>query len=418
MSGASTRRRYDLRDEDYTKAFEEARGSIVGAADRLGVDPNALRSRFKRMARDCIYNWEQVRQGFRDENRHALIPASAANLHATSTLLGPDGEVKLQWVKRHKGQVSIEEVSAIVQETFANTEPVKRIPIPASVSKDLLTVIPIGDQHHGMFAWAEESGADYDTNISAQLLVTAASHLIDISPACDTCLIANVGDFFHYDSQRAETPVSKNALDSDTRYAKIIQGGVQMMRTFIECALAKYRNVRVINSPGNHDPVGALWLSLALGLLYEKNPRVHIDKSPGKFAYHDHGKVMICVTHGDSIKLDKLPGIMAADQPAMWGRTEHRYGITGHVHHDRVIELPGCKAESFRTLAARDAWAASQNYRAGRDMKSIVYHLEHGEVARHTFNVSMMAGATDRNENPGRAAGDSAGRLRRPRAAA
>ncbi len=390
MSGAPSRRRFDLKDADYQKAFEDCRGAIVAAADSVGVDANSLRARFKRMQRDGTYDWEAVRQKFRDETRHSLIPANAAGLHGTSTLLGPDGEVKLQWVKRHKGQVSIEEVAAIVKETFADVEPVKRIPIPPSVSKHLLTVIPIGDQHHGMYAWAEESGADYDVNISAQLLVSAAAHLIDISPASDTCLIAQVGDFFHYDSQRAETPASKNALDSDTRYAKIIQGGVQMMRTFIECALAKYRTVRVINSPGNHDPVGALWLSLSLGLLYEKNPRVHIDKSPGKFAYHDHGKTMLCVTHGDSIKIDKLPGIMAADQPAMWGRTEHRYGITGHVHHDRVVELPGCKVESVRTLAARDAWASGQAYRAGRDMKSIIYHADHGEIARHTFNVSMM----------------------------
>jgi hypothetical protein len=103
---------------------------------------------------------------------------------------------------------------------------------------------------------------------------------------------------------------------------------------------------------------------------------------------------MLCVTHGDSLKIEKLAGIMAADQPAMWGRTEHRYGITGHVHHDRVVEMPGCKAESFRTLAARDAWAAAQNYRSGRDMKSIVYHAEHGEIARQTFNVSMMQSMT------------------------
>lgn len=402
MSGKPTLRRYDLNDEDYQKAFEDARGSIIAAADIVGVHANALRSRFKRMARDGSYDWEKVRQKFRDEARHQLIPANAAGLHGTSTLLGPDGEVKLQWVKRLKGQVSIEEVSQIVKETFADTEPVKRIPAPARASNQLLTVIPIGDQHHGMYAWAEESGADYDVAISERLLVSAAAHLVDISPACDTCLIANVGDFFHYDSQRAETPQNRNALDSDTRYAKIIRGGTLMMRTFIECALAKYPNVRVINSPGNHDPVGALWLSLSLGLLYEKNPRVKIDAQPGKFAYHDHGRTMLCVTHGDTIKLDRLASVMAADQPAMWGRTEHRYGITGHTHQDRVVEMPGCRAESFRTLAGRDAWAAAQDYRSGRDMKSIIYHAAHGEVARHTFNVSMMA---ETAETPTRRAG-------------
>ncbi len=404
MSGIQGSRRFDLKNEDYIKAFEECRGSITNAADMVGVHRGAMRCRFKRMQREGTYDWEAVRQKYRDEVRQRIIPPGTASLHGTSTLLGPDGEVKLQWVKRYKGQVSIEEVSELVKETFADVEPVKRIPAPAKVSKDLLTVIPIGDQHHGMYAWAEESGDDYDVEISERLLVSAAAHLVDISPASETCLIAQVGDFFHYDSQRAETPMSRNALDSDTRYAKIIRGGVRMMRTFIECALAKYRNVRVINSPGNHDPVGALWLSLSLSLLYDRNPRVSIDQNPGKFAYHDHGKTMLCITHGDTVKLDKLPGVMAADQPEVWGRTLHRYGITGHVHHDRVVELPGCKVESFRTLASRDAWASSQAFRSGRDMKSIVYHAEHGEIARHTFNVSMMAeptGVKPGNENQG-----------------
>jgi hypothetical protein len=422
MHGAAPSRRFDLTDQDYRNAFEENRGAIVAAATQLGVDANALRQRFRRMARDGVYDWEAVRQKFRDETRQSLIPHTAASLSGTSTLLGPDGEVKLQWVKRQKGQVSIEEVSAIVKETFADVEPVKRIPRPAQASTELLTVIPIGDQHHGMYAWAEEAGDDYSVEISERLLVSAAAHLVDISPACETCLIVNVGDFFHYDSQRAETPQNRNALDSDSRYAKIIRGGVAMMRTFIECALAKYPKVRVINSPGNHDPVGALWLSLALGLLYDRNPRVSIDPNPGKFAYYDHGKVMLCVTHGDSIKLKDLPGIMAADQPSTWGRTEHRYGITGHIHQDTVVELPGCKVESFRTLAGRDAWANSKAYRSGRDMKSIVYHAEHGEIARHTFNVSMMTGVTPGNENRSQSrrggAGSNPRGLRAPKSAA
>ena len=170
-----------------------------------------------------------------------------------------------------------------------------------------------------------------------------------------------------------------------------------MLRAFIETALAKYRKVRVINSPGNHDPVGALWLSLALGLLYEKNPRVVIDQSPGKFAYMEHGKVMLCVTHGDTIKMEALPGIMAADQPTMWGRTAHKYGLTGHVHKDQVKEVYGVKVESFRTLAARDAWASAQAYRSGRDMKSIVYHAEHGLMALNQGDVdSEFAVAADK----------------------
>ncbi len=46
--------------------------------------------------------------------------------------------------------------------------------------------------------------------------------------------------------------------------------------------------------------------------------------------------------------------------------------------------------ESFRTLAAKDAWHSSAGYRAGRDMCTITYHREFGEVARATANIDMI----------------------------
>jgi len=176
----------------------------------------------------------------------------------------------------------------------------------------------------------------------------------------------------------------------DTRYAEMIHAGVAMLRACIDRALEKHRKVRVVNVCGNHDDVGALWLSLALSLLYEKNKRVEIETSPAKFTYYHHGKVLLGMTHGDTAKLDKLGGVMAADRPELWGQTSHRYWLTGHIHQRKVLEQPGCLVESFRTLAARDAWAAAAGYRSGRDMTALVFHAEHGEVARHRFDVSML----------------------------
>ncbi len=361
-------------DEQILDALKRHKGSRAAAAAELGMVARAMSARLLRM-----------------RARGADIPASTYHTRGKSTLYGADGEVKLTWVKEDAGKATIEQLTDALRD--ACIDPLPKISAPPVATKRLLTVIPIGDHHVGMYAWAEEAGADYDIKIADRLLVSAMAHLIDIAPPCDTCLIANVGDYFHYDSHRAETPASHNALDADTRYAAMIRAGLKMMRVAIEHAAAKFRNVRVINSPGNHDPIGALWLSLALGMYYEKNPRVVIDQSPGKFAYYQHGKVMIAVTHGDSTKIEKLPGIMAADQPAMWGATQHRYGITGHTHHNRVMEFPGVRMESFRTLAARDAWATAAGYRSGRDMCALVFDADHGEVARHRFDASMLEAA-------------------------
>lgn len=311
-------------------------------------------------------------------------------LDATSTLYGPDGETKLQWVKRDKGRPDPAQWAEIVREVFADTPRVPKVKAPAAVARELLTAYMIGDHHVAMYAWGEETGADYDMAAAERLLVASAEHLVGVAPASEVGLIVNVGDFFHVDGLRPETSRNRNALDVDTRYAAMIRAGVRMLRAFVDCALAKHKRVRVVNAAGNHDDVGALWLSLALALLYEKNPRVEVETSPAKFAFYQHGKVLLGVTHGDTVKLPELAGVMASDRPELWGATAHRYWLTGHIHQRRVLELPGCVVESFRTLAARDAWAAAAGYRSGRDMTAIVYHAEHGEVGRHRFDVGML----------------------------
>jgi hypothetical protein len=276
---------------------------------------------------------------------------------------------------------------------FEDAPKVATIPAPKVADAKLLTVIPIGDQHHGMRAFHEEVGTDYDIKISANLLISAARHLVATSPPSKTCLIVNVGDFFHVDNLRNETSRSGHTLDVDTRYALMIRSGIAMLRAFIEAALARHQIVKVINACGNHDDIGALWLSTALALLYEKNKRVVIEQSPSKFHYHRHGKVLIGVTHGDTLKIDQLGGVMATDKAADWGETQHRYWLTGHIHHRKVLEMPGCMVESFRALAGRDAWANAAAYRSGRDMMGIVFHENFGEVARHRFDVSMLESA-------------------------
>jgi hypothetical protein len=96
------------------------------------------------------------------------------------------------------------------------------------------------------------------------------------------------------------------------------------------------------------------------------------------------------VHHGHTCKADKLPLVMATDKPKEWGQSEYRYWLTGHIHHDTRKEYSGCTVESFRTLAAKDAYAYSGGYRAGQDSKALVIHKDYGEVERHTINIAQV----------------------------
>ena len=308
----------------------------------------------------------------------------------TSTLYGPDGKIKQKWVKAEKDRSP--DAARLVFEAFLDDLP----KLPArraegkSYSKDLLSVIPFGDPHIGMHAWGEETGDDFDLKIAERDLCGAVDRLVNTAPDTEECLIANLGDYFHADNMDAKTWRSGHSLDVDSRWAKVLRVGLKAMRQCIESALAKHRRVTVINAIGNHDDHSSLFLTIALKHIYEDEPRVVINDLPRAVHFHEFGKVMLAVTHGHSIKMANLPQVAASEEAAMWGRTEHRYGLTGHIHHDSAKEYAGMKVESFRTLAARDAYAASHGYRSGRDMKLLVMHREFGEVERHTVSVEML----------------------------
>ena len=330
----------------------------------------------------------------KDPTAHLPIAPKGYHLRGVSSLVGPDGEMKQQWVKTVKDQATqrlelVRELLATLPDSFRTAHTPKLG--PEHSDSDLLCVYPIGDPHFGMYAWREECGESYDLEIAEALHVAAIRRLVDVAPPAKRALIINLGDFFHCDNGQSKTERSGNALDTDTRWALVQRVGFRAMRAMIDAALAKHEQVRVICEIGNHDDRSAIMLAMGLEAFYERDRRVTIDTSPEPYHWHRFGQCLLGVTHGGACKVAALPGIMAADKPADWGQTRHRYWYTGHVHHESVQEFPGCVCESFRTLAPRDAWAHRSGYRADRDMRCDVLHREHGRVTRHILGVEQVA---------------------------
>lgn len=304
-----------------------------------------------------------------------------------------EDEPLLQWIKAKIDPAQLQAMLRALAKAMAKDLPrVRRVKAPRQTLAHLMAVYPIGDAHIGMRAWGTETqGASWDLAEAERVQCGAMAALVEQAPAADQAVIINLGDWFHADNMAGMTERSGHVMDLDGRYAKMISVGVKVMRQCITSALAKHRTVRVINVIGNHDDTGALWLSVALRHTYEREPRVIIDDLPTAFHYFEHGKCLVGCHHGHTCKPDRLPGVMAADQAEAWGRTVHRYWYLGHVHHQSVREFAGVVVESFNTLTAKDAYAAFGGYRARQNMKCIVLHDEHGEVARFTIHPDMLA---------------------------
>jgi hypothetical protein len=327
----------------------------------------------------------------KDPTLHAHEAPAGYRLRGVSTLLDAAGETVLTWVKTAKEQ---DEAAALL-DAFELAVAERKLPAtprvvaPRGAEKELLTVYPMGDPHLGMLAWAGDTGADFDIKIAEANLTSAVDRLVSLAPASETALVINLGDFFHADSADARTS-SGNKLDVDSRWSKVLRIGVHTQVRCIDRALEKHKTVRVINEIGNHDPHSSIMLSVCLSHHYRLNPRVQIDTSPSPFHWLEFGKVLIGVTHGHSVKAERLPGIMAHDQAEAWGRTQHRYWYCGHVHHQSVKEYPGVVIETFRTLASRDAWHHGAGYRAGRSMVCDVMSRTRGRIMRHEVGVESL----------------------------
>jgi predicted phosphodiesterase len=121
---------------------------------------------------------------------------------------------------------------------------------------------------------------------------------------------------------------------------------------------------------------------------FKDNKRVEIAEPASPFFVFEFGKCMIFSTHGDKVKPKNCQGMVANYYPEVWGRTEHRYAIFGHFHHEFKEEINGLMIEIHNTLASSDAWHSASGYRSKRNAKLIVLDKEEGEVERYTFNLS------------------------------
>ena len=358
-----------------------AHGSIAAAA------------RVLKMARSCVSvrSRQAAERGIEAKCQRLLrgedsAPGPGLSLKGTSTLYGEDGTVKLQWVKTDKDMEKLIEIQrAALAAMCSSIEPISKIAAPRIKDKDLLTLITITDSHVGMLAWDKETGEDWDLGIAERCLTQTFCQMIDAAPASAIGIINQLGDFLHFDSLVPLTPTSKHVLDADSRYQKVVEVAVRILRRIIEHALTKFPVVQVYMHEGNHDPAGSVWLRVMFAQLFEKNKRVTIGMSPNPYTAFQHGKNLIGFHHGHLSKKDKLPLLFAAKFPEMWGTTTHRVIHVGHLHNVVEQEHPGINVVQHATLAAPDAYAARNGWLSKRQAMSMTYHAERGEISRQIF---------------------------------
>ncbi len=330
-------------------------------------------------------------QGFAPECDMTHVVPAPFTVKGVSTYYNKDGERAGQWVKTRIDDSKVDEAMRSAIDALTITMPrAKPVAAPNHSVSHLCTLYTLTDCHVGMYAWAPETGADWDLDIAEKMLTGAIKYLVDASPSASTCIINQLGDFLHYDSLSAVTPQNGHLLDADGRYSKVVGVATRILRCIIDTALTRHQNVIVLMAEGNHDMASSVWMRHLFGLLYEDEPRVTVMQSETPYYVHKHGKVMLAFHHGHLSKNDSLPLLFAAQYAQEWGSTTKRYCHTGHRHHVEEKEHSGMTVTQHATLAARDAYAARGGWIADRHIKAITYHSLYGYASSVVVTPEML----------------------------
>lgn len=296
-----------------------------------------------------------------------------------STYYDRDGKVRGQWVKTKTDDVARE---AALREAYAAMaeELPRALPVaaPQPEPSKLLNLFTLTDCHVGMLAWHKEGGADWDLQIAEDTLVACFAGMIHRAPRAKVAIVNQLGDFLHFDGLEAMTPTNRHLLDADGRFPKITRVAVRILRRVIDMALETHERVHVVCAEGNHDIASSDWLTIALTIAYENEPRITIDDSPAPFYSYRFGQTLLGFHHGHTVHGERLPMLFAQSNRRAFGQTDHTVIHTGHRHHISDKDEMGVQIVQHATLAARDAYASRHGYLAARQARVITYHEQFG----------------------------------------
>jgi len=351
----------------------------------VGTSPRSLRRHLKAVKDAAAI------QGYSPDHdmTHPAPPSHVVK--GVSTNYDADGNIRQQWVKTDLAKAAQDAAAKAMIEGLKEELPkIAPTTFKGYASEELCAVYPLGDPHLGMKDLINDG---WDLKIAETVFLGVFDRLVKSAPSCKESVIVNLRDYFHYDNAvLKQTMRSGHHLDTDGHYMEMIRTGIKIMKQMIKSALDHHETVHVINVIGNHDDSGAMSLSIFLDEMYENEPRVTVDTERTEFNYYTFGNTLIGAHHGHNCKPANLPILMAVDRSKEWHECDHKYWLTGHIHHDSKKDFTGCSVESFRTLASQDAWATSKGYRSQRDSKCLVLHREFGEIERHIINVAQLKG--------------------------
>ncbi len=255
----------------------------------------------------------------------------------------------------------------LVEELKADFLAAPRVAEPVTPRKPAaggrLLVVSLFDAHLGKLSWAEQDGQNYDLKIARECYLRALYDLVAKAQkqgAIGRILFPVGNDYMTCDTDTNET--TAGTLQSvDGRFPKIYR---EARKLLVE-AINYLRNIAPVDVyviPGNHERNSMFHLGDALECWFHGDAEVTVDNTWTVRKYFRFGETVFGLTHGDTIKQEKLPLLGAVERPDLWAACKRRVWLLGHHHHYQVNEYDGVQVWILPSLSGSDGYHQMNGY--------------------------------------------------------
>ena len=297
------------------------------------------------------------------------------------------------WLRRHQGMEDAEAIRRVFADA-AGAAPNRKVRAAEPPPTDVLVEVSLPDLHLGKRASREETGADWSPETAERAFLDAMSTLLvrsrHFGPSRILLPIGN--DLLNTDDGR-ET-ANGTPQDEALPWHESFRRGCALVRQAVEMA-ARIAPVDVLIVPGNHDAQRAWYLGEFLRGVFDGSPGVTVHNAPTPRQYFRWGRVLLGFAHGDRIKRDTLPMLMAGERPQDWAETTHREWHLGHLHHSAGRsylagdEVGPVRVRTLPSLCAPDSYHAKHGYTlARRAAEAYLWGARDGYLGHLSFETA------------------------------
>lgn len=376
------------KQQEYIKAINDC-GSQAKAAKALGVNKRTIERSLKRLREKA------AEEGVAPELGVQLPPPSGYYVSTYRV------DAKQQYIPAYaKKDPNTDYLSLAedLEDRINNYKKAKKTKFSKKVSDDYLNLVTLSDSHLGQLSWKRETGENWNMDKAVDTIYRTFEMSMNDLPKAGTCFINQLGDFLHYNSHLPITPTAGHMLDTDSRYYKVVEEAVVLLRRIVDLALDNHKKVILLCAEGNHDLDAPPWLHMTFKSIYEKEPRLEVIDGPRPYYAYEFGDNLLAFHHGHK---KSQPGAIREffsndrEFRPMWGRARRAYCHTGHLHHEKQDGQGFMKVVQHPTMASKSSYEARAGWESERGCLSFSYHKVHGQRTSSLVVPEMLGDMDD-----------------------